>query len=101
MALNRGELVQPVCEEKELDAVKKACSRFHLSWNTINKNYKARLVRWEKSVTVWRQYHCDLKDLTSWLTQAEKSLADSKTASGDLDVDKAKVVQKVGKLETA
>ena len=90
--------MQSICEEKEVDAVKRACSRFHLGWNTVNKNYKARLVRWEKSMSTWRQFHCDIRDLTSWLNQTEKTLADSKTASGDLQLDKAKVIQKVCKI---
>ena len=46
----------------------------------------------------WRQFHCDMKDLHSWLAEAEQKLADSTNANGDLNVDMAKACQKVGIL---
>ena len=46
----------------------------------------------------WGQFHCDLKDLTSWLTEAEVKLQDSKNANGELDEDRAKAYQKVKQI---
>lgn len=57
------------------------------------QDYKARLLRWEKAVAVWRQFHCDLKDVTSWMTNAEKVLEDT---SGESEFNTAKKEQKVG-----
>lgn len=54
-----------------------------------------RMVRWEKALTVWRSFHCDLKDLTSWLNRVERILADTKMPNGDLNVDAAMSEQRV------
>ena len=43
-------------------------------------------------MTVWRQFHCDLKDVTSWMTHAEKVLEDT---SGETEFNAAKKEQKV------
>ena len=53
------------------------------------------MVRWEKALTVWRSFHCDLKDLTSWLNRVERILADTKMPNGDLNVDAAMSEQRV------
>lgn len=42
---------------------------------------------------MWRQFHCDLKDVTSWMTNAEKVLEDT---SGESEFNTAKKEQKVG-----
>ncbi|XP_048577310.1 dystrophin isoform X2 [Nematostella vectensis] len=92
---NRSENLTPdKCSEKEYDAVKRAASKLRLDWNTVNKDYKTRMVRWEKAQTVWRAFHCDLKDLTSWLNRVERVLADTKMPSGDLNVDAAMAEQR-------
>lgn len=57
-----------------------------------SQDYKARSLRWEKAVTVWRQFHCDLKDVTSWMTHAEKVL---EATSGENEFSAAKKEQKV------
>ena len=57
------------------------------------QDHKARLLRWEKAVAVWRQFHCDLKDVTLWMTNAEKVLEDT---SGESEFNTAKKEQKVG-----
>ena len=56
------------------------------------KDYKSRSLRWEKAVAVWRQFHCDLKDVTSWMTHAEKVLDET---SGEIEFSAAKKEQKV------
>lgn len=89
--LSRSESVQSACNEKEYEAVKRAASKFRLQWNNLNQDYKARLLRWEKAVAVWRQFHCDLKDVTSWMTNAEKVLEDT---SGESEFNTAKKEQK-------
>lgn len=44
---------------------------------------------------MWGRFHCHLKDLASWLTEAETKLQDSKNANGKLDMELAKTYQKV------
>ncbi|RXM34129.1 Utrophin [Acipenser ruthenus] len=47
----------------------------------------------DKSVEEWRQFHCDLNDLTQWVTEAEQLLADGSDPDGVLDLDQAKMQQ--------
>lgn len=89
--LSRSETVQSACSEKEYEAVKRSASKFRLQWNNLNQDYKTRSLRWEKAVAVWRQFHCDLKDVTSWMTHAEKVLEDT---SGENEFTAAKKEQK-------
>lgn len=46
----------------------------------------------------WRQFHCDLNDLTQWTTEAEELLADTLAPDGGLDLEKARVHQQVSAL---
>lgn len=59
---------------------------------SVVQDYKARSLRWEQAVAVWRQFHCDLKDVTSWMTHAEKVLNET---SGEVEFNTAKKEQKV------
>ena len=43
----------------------------------------------------WRKFHCDMKDLGSWLVEAETKLHETRNANGDLILSVARTVQKV------
>ena len=47
----------------------------------------------------WRKFHCDMKDLSSWLTEAETKLHETRNANGDLIVSVARTVQKVSDFD--
>ncbi len=53
--------------------------------------------RWSRAVEQWRKFHCDMKDLSSWLSEAENKLTDTRNQNGDLLVSAARNVQKVSK----
>lgn len=38
----------------------------------------------------WRQFHCDLNDLTHWVSEAEELLVDTCAPDGSLDLEKAR-----------
>lgn len=59
------------------------------------REYKARKGRWENAVAVWQRFHKDIKDLTVWINNAEKTIRETKLPTGDLDIDKAKQEQGV------
>ena len=44
----------------------------------------------------WRQFHCDLNDLSQWITEAEELLAESSAPDGGLNLEKARIHQQVG-----
>lgn len=44
---------------------------------------------------MWRQFHCDLNDLSHWITEAEVLLADARGPGGSLDLHTAALHQQV------
>ena len=44
----------------------------------------------------WRQFHCDIKDVTTWLEEVEAKLSDTKNEDETLNVQAAMAIQKVG-----
>lgn len=49
----------------------------------------------DRAVEEWRQFHCDLNDLTHWITEAEELLAGTFAPDGGLDLEKARIHQQV------
>ncbi|KAL0623584.1 Utrophin [Plecturocebus cupreus] len=47
----------------------------------------------DRAMEEWRQFHCDLNDLTQWITEAEELLVDTCAPDGSLDLEKARVHQ--------
>nr|XP_020142837.1 utrophin-like [Microcebus murinus] len=44
----------------------------------------------DRAVEEWRQFHCDLNDLTQWITEAEELLVHTCAPGGSLDLEKAR-----------
>ncbi|MGH0134290.1 UNVERIFIED_CONTAM: hypothetical protein FKN15_028054 [Acipenser sinensis] len=69
-------------------------SRLNKRWKAISREVRERQNKcFDKSVEEWRQFHCDLNDLTQWVTEAEQLLADGSGPDGVLDLDQAKMQQ--------
>lgn len=49
----------------------------------------------DRAVEEWRQFHCELNDLTQWVREAEDLLADTFAPDGGLDLEKARIHQQV------
>lgn len=49
----------------------------------------------DRAVEEWTQFHCDLKDLTQWLTDTETVLSESIGPDGQLDLESARQHQQV------
>uniref|UniRef100_A0A8D2JK05 Utrophin n=1 Tax=Varanus komodoensis TaxID=61221 RepID=A0A8D2JK05_VARKO len=76
-----------VIHEKQPDVISEASGpeaiqigdsliQLNAEWDKINRMYNDRKCCFDKSVEEWRQFHCDLNDLSHWLTEAERSLAE-------------------------
>lgn len=50
----------------------------------------------DRAIEEWGRFHCDLKDLTQWLTEAETLLLESVGPDGQLDLGSARQHQEVG-----
>ena len=51
--------------------------------------------RFDRAVEEWRQFHCDLNDLSQWLTDTETLLSESVGPDGQLDLNSARQHQQV------
>eukprot|EP00058_Branchiostoma_floridae_P013394 XP_002598882.1 hypothetical protein BRAFLDRAFT_90092 [Branchiostoma floridae] len=74
--------------------IENAMSNLKVEWDKVNKDYVDRYSRFKKSLAHWQQFHCDMRDLTSWLNEAERTVQDTKAPGGDLDLEKARAAQK-------
>ncbi|MGH0172873.1 UNVERIFIED_CONTAM: hypothetical protein FKN15_064379 [Acipenser sinensis] len=77
----------------EVVQIEDGLTQLNSEWDTVNRMYNDRKGCFDKSVEEWRQFHCDLSDLTQWVTEAEQLLADGNGPDGVLDLDKAKMQQ--------
>uniref|UniRef100_W5NH22 Utrophin n=1 Tax=Lepisosteus oculatus TaxID=7918 RepID=W5NH22_LEPOC len=93
-----------IIHEKQPDAIQEATrvevvqigdalTQLNAEWDRVNRMYNDRKGCFDKSVEEWRQFHCDLNDLSQWVTEAEQVLADGKGPDGALDLEKAKMHQ--------
>ena len=49
----------------------------------------------DRAVEKWGQFHCDLKDLSQWLTDTETLLSESIGPDGQVDLESARQHQQV------
>ncbi|KAF7254186.1 Utrophin, partial [Varanus komodoensis] len=93
-----------VIHEKQPDVISEASGpeaiqigdsliQLNAEWDKINRMYNDRKCCFDKSVEEWRQFHCDLNDLSHWLTEAERSLAEAHAPDGRLDIETARIHQ--------
>ncbi|XP_032070994.1 utrophin-like isoform X2 [Thamnophis elegans] len=73
--------------------IEDSLTQLNAEWDRINRMYNDRKCSFDKSIEEWRQFHCDLNDLSQWLTEAEGLLAEAHTPDGSLDIEKARIHQ--------
>ncbi|XP_039384572.1 utrophin isoform X4 [Mauremys reevesii] len=64
-----------------------ALTQLNAEWDRINRMYNDQKCCFDRAVEDWRQFHCDLNDLTQWITEAEGLLADAHAPDGSLDLE--------------
>uniref|UniRef100_A0A8C0KCZ8 Utrophin n=1 Tax=Canis lupus dingo TaxID=286419 RepID=A0A8C0KCZ8_CANLU len=62
--------------------IRDTLTQLNAKWDRINRMYNDRKSHFDRAVEEWRQFHCDLNDLTQWITEAEELLAESFTPDG-------------------
>ncbi|XP_053567811.1 utrophin isoform X2 [Bombina bombina] len=99
-----GEQIAAI-HEKQPDAILEASgsevvqigdslTQLNAEWDRINRLYNDRKSRFDRALEEWRQFHCDLNELTQWITEAERLLADAHTPEGTLDLERAQAHQR-------
>uniref|UniRef100_A0A669P6L8 Utrophin n=1 Tax=Phasianus colchicus TaxID=9054 RepID=A0A669P6L8_PHACC len=66
-----------------------ALTQLNAEWDRINRMYNDRKCSFDRAIEAWRQFHCDLNDLSQWITEAEGLLADARGPDGSLDLQTA------------
>ncbi|KAK1338083.1 hypothetical protein QTO34_001193 [Cnephaeus nilssonii] len=73
--------------------IRDTLTQLNAKWDRINRMYNDRKGYFDRTMEEWRQFHCDLNDLTQWTTEAEELLADTLAPDGGVDLEKARVHQ--------
>ncbi|XP_042109512.1 utrophin isoform X11 [Ovis aries] len=73
--------------------IRDALTQLNAKWDRINRMYNDRKGYFDRAMEEWRQFHCDLNDLTHWITEAEELLAGTFAQDGGLDLEKARIHQ--------
>ncbi|XP_047620792.1 dystrophin isoform X2 [Phacochoerus africanus] len=58
----------------ERTRLQEALSQLDFQWERVNKMYKDRQGKFDRSVEKWRRFHYDMKIFNQWLTEAEHFL---------------------------
>ncbi|XP_045400473.1 utrophin isoform X1 [Lemur catta] len=70
--------------------IRDTLTQLNAKWDRVNRMYSDRKGCFDRAVEEWRQFHCDLNDLTQWITEAEELLVDTCVPGGSLDLEKAR-----------
>ncbi|XP_037986562.1 utrophin isoform X4 [Motacilla alba alba] len=66
-----------------------ALTQLNAEWDRINRMYNDRKCCFDRAIEVWRQFHCDLSDLSHWVAEAEALLAEARGPDGSLELQAA------------
>ncbi|MEQ2276941.1 hypothetical protein XENORESO_015291, partial [Xenotaenia resolanae] len=64
-------------------------TQLNAEWDRLNRMYNQRKGSFDRAIEEWGRFHCDLKDLTQWLTETENLLSESVGPDGQLDLRSA------------
>ncbi|XP_033091049.1 utrophin isoform X3 [Trachypithecus francoisi] len=73
--------------------IRDTLTQLNAKWDRISRMYSDRKGYFDRAMEEWRQFHCDLNDLTQWITEAEELLVDTCAPGGSLDLEKARIHQ--------
>ncbi|XP_039916052.1 utrophin isoform X4 [Hirundo rustica] len=66
-----------------------ALTQLNAEWDRVNRMYNDRKCCFDRAIEAWRQFHCDLNDLSHWIAEAESLLADARGPDGSLELQTA------------
>ncbi|XP_053096621.1 utrophin isoform X2 [Pangasianodon hypophthalmus] len=68
---------------QEVVQIGDALTQLNAEWDRVNRMYNQRKGSFDRAVEEWRQFHCDMNDLSQWLCDTEQTLADETGLDGD------------------
>uniref|UniRef100_A0A8C7I0D6 Utrophin n=1 Tax=Oncorhynchus kisutch TaxID=8019 RepID=A0A8C7I0D6_ONCKI len=81
--------------QREVAQIGDALTQLNAEWDRLNRMYNHRKGSFDRVVEEWRQFHCDLNDLSQWLIDIELVLTEGTGPDGQLDLDTARTHQEV------
>ncbi|XP_034435041.1 dystrophin isoform X4 [Hippoglossus hippoglossus] len=65
-------------------------TQLNAGWDRLNRMYNHRKGSFDRAIEEWGQFHCDMNDLSQWLTDTETLLSESVGPDGQLDLNSAR-----------
>ncbi|XP_066033087.1 dystrophin isoform X11 [Chamaea fasciata] len=75
---------------KEAANIQEKLTQLNLEWEKINKMYRDRQARFDKSLEKWQIFHSDMKRFNHWLSETEEKLSRAQIEAGDVGLVKTK-----------
>ncbi|XP_064329650.1 dystrophin isoform X6 [Phalacrocorax carbo] len=64
--------------------IQEKLTQLDFQWEKVNKMYRDRQERFDKSLEKWQLFHCDMKNFNHWLTETEEKLSRAQIEVGDV-----------------
>ncbi|XP_048786935.1 dystrophin isoform X4 [Lagopus muta] len=75
---------------RETANIQEKLTQLNSQWEKVNKMYRDRQIRFDKSMEKWRLFHCEMKSFNEWLTETEEKLSRAQVEAGDVGHVKTK-----------
>lgn len=75
---------------RETANIQDKLTQLNSQWEKVNKMYRDRQARFDKSKEKWRLFHCEMKSFNEWLTETEEKLSRAQIEAGDVGHVKTK-----------
>ncbi|XP_042644227.1 dystrophin isoform X9 [Tyto alba] len=69
---------------REAANIQEKLTQLNCQWEKVNKVYRDRQVRFDKSLEKWQLFHCDMKSFNHWLSETEEKLSRAQIETGDV-----------------
>ncbi|XP_071606693.1 dystrophin isoform X10 [Heliangelus exortis] len=64
--------------------IQEKLTQLNFQWEKVNKMYRDRKARFDKSLEKWQLFHRDMKSFNHWLTETEEKLSRAQIEAGDV-----------------
>ncbi|XP_058266375.1 utrophin isoform X2 [Hemibagrus wyckioides] len=68
---------------QEVVQIADALTQLNAEWDRVNRMYSQRKGSFDRAVEEWRQFHCEMNDLSQWLCDTEQALDNETGPEGD------------------
>ncbi|XP_071668213.1 dystrophin isoform X10 [Patagioenas fasciata] len=73
---------------KEAASIQEKLTQLDFQWEKVNKIYRDRQARFDRSLEKWQLFHSDMKSFNHWLTETEEKLSRAQIEAGDVGHEK-------------